>query len=114
MILSDLIGLRVQDANGSDLGLVVDARFVLDGPVEGVLAGAVLHGLIVSPHSHSSFLGYERTRVNAPALIARWLRWRERGSFLVLWPDLAAVGERAVILRPSAVRYSPALKPGRL
>ena len=67
MILSDLLGSPVLDASGERLGQVVDARFVLDGPPDGLLAAARLHALVVSPHAHSSFDGYERTGVDAPA-----------------------------------------------
>jgi hypothetical protein len=82
---------------------------VLDGPPDGLLAAARLYGLVVSPHSHSSFAGYERTGVDAPALIARFLRWRARGSFLVLWTDLASFTDDVIHLRPGATLYSPRL-----
>jgi hypothetical protein len=114
MLLSELLGRPVRDAQGVLLGDVVDARFVLDGPPSGNGAGALadarLHGLVVGPHRHSSFLGYERTGVNRPWLIAHFLAWRERRAVLVLWSDVAAVGEE-LRLRPGAMRYSPAL-PG--
>ena len=110
MILSDLLGSPVLTADGERLGEVVDARFVLDGPPDGILAAARLHGLVVSPHSHSSFAGYERTGVDAPALIARFLRWRARGSMLVLWSDLASFTDDVIRLRPGATLYSPRLE----
>ena len=46
---------------------------------------------------------------NAPALLARFFYWRSRGSFLVLWPDVAECGELGIDLRPGAQRWSPAL-----
>ena len=110
MILSDLLGNPVLSADGERLGQVVDARLVLDGPPDGMLAAARLYGLVVSPHSHGSFDGYERTGVDAPALIARYLRWRARGSFLVLWDDLASLAGDEVRLRPGATPYSPRLE----
>ncbi|MGO4534706.1 PRC-barrel domain-containing protein [Leifsonia sp. 2MCAF36] len=109
MILSDLLGSPVLDASGQRLGQVVDARFVLDGPPDGMLAAARLHGLVVSPHAHSSFAGYERTGVDAPALIARFLRRRARGSFLVLWTDLESFTDDVIRLRAGATLYSPRL-----
>ena len=109
MILSDLIDRPVRDAGGERLGVVVDVRFAMDRSDGRLLSTPRVFGLIVSPRSSSSFLGYERTGVNAPALLARWFAWRERGSFLVLWEDLAALGEAAVTLREGAVRYSPRL-----
>lgn len=107
MILSDLLGSPVLTAKGERLGVVVDARFALDGPPDGLLAAARLHGLVVSPHAHESFAGYERSDVDAPALIARFLRWRARGSVLVLWPDLASFSDDVIRLRPGATLYSP-------
>ncbi|MDR6972143.1 PRC-barrel domain containing protein [Leifsonia shinshuensis] len=110
MILSDLLGSPVLSAEGEWLGEVVDARLVLDGPPDGLLAAARLHGLVVSPHAHSSFAGYERTGVDAPALVARYLRWRARGSFLVLWEDLTSFTDDVIRLRAGATLYSPRLE----
>lgn len=110
MILSDLLGSNVLTADGERLGVVVDARLAMDGPPDGMLAAARVYGLVVSPHSHSSFAGYERTGVDAPALIARFLRWRGRGSVLVLWADLASFTDDVVRLRPGARLYSPRLQ----
>jgi hypothetical protein len=100
----------VLTADGERLGVVVDARLAMDGPPDGMLAAARVYGLVVSPHSHSSFAGYERTGVDAPALIARFLRWRGRGSVLVLWADLASFTDDVVRLRPGARLYSPRLQ----
>ena len=41
---------------------------------------------------------------------ARLLSWRSRGSFLVLWTDLAAWSPTTVELRAGATRYSPELR----
>ena len=78
----------------------------------GRLAAPRLHGLLVSPRTGTSFLGYERTGVRSPALLARWLRWRHRGTFLVHWSDVEAVAPGAVRLREGYRRFSPDL-PGR-
>ncbi|TQJ40121.1 hypothetical protein FBY33_2173 [Arthrobacter sp. SLBN-112] len=113
MILGDLLGTPVHDADGGRLGRVADARFVLDGPPHQLMADARLLGLVVSPHSVASFLGYERNGLTHPWLLARILRWRHRGSFLVLWEDIAMVGPRSVRLRPGFTRYSTALEDRR-
>ncbi|MBT0994500.1 PRC-barrel domain containing protein [Cellulomonas sp. DKR-3] len=120
MILSDLLDAVVVDADGRRLGFVVDVRLVLDGPLDGLLEAPRLHGLLVSPRTGTSFLGYERTDETAPALLAHWLRRRHRGTFLVLWPDVADAdvvrpdevrtgAERVVRLRPGYDRWDPAL-----
>lgn len=104
MILSDLLGLPVFDAEGRRLGRVIDARFVLAGTPSALLPGAQLHALLVSPHSSSSFLGYERSGVTAPWPIGALLSWRHRGSFFVAWEDIAMVAEDAIHLRPHFTR----------
>lgn len=112
MILGDLLGTPVHDADGGRVGRVADARFVLDGPPNQLVAEPRLLGLVVSPHSVASFLGYERNGLTRPWLLARILRWRHRGSFLVLWEDISMVGPHSVRLRPGYTRYSPALEGG--
>ena len=112
MILGDLLDAPVRGPADEPLGFVVDVRFVLDGPLDGTLAAPRLHGLLVSPRTGTSFFGYERTEVRSPALLARWLRWRHRGTFLVRWQDVVAVEPGAVRLREGFRRLSPEL-PGR-
>jgi hypothetical protein len=109
MILGDLLGTPVHDPGGLRLGRVADARFTIDGPPGQLLAGASLLGLVVSPHSASSFLGYERTGLARPWPVAHLLRWRHRGSFLVLWADIDIIGTDSVRLREGFTPYSPVL-----
>jgi hypothetical protein len=112
MILGDVLGTAVDDADGTRLGRVADARFVVDGGPHQLMSDARLMGLIVSPHTAASFLGYERTGLNRPWPIASWLRWRHRGSFLVLWADISQIGPKSVRLREGYIAYSPALDKG--
>ena len=111
MILGDLLDSPVLDPGGARLGFVVDVRLALDGPLDGLLAAPRLHGLLVSPRTGTSFLGYERNGVNAPAVLARWFAWRHRGTFLVRWEDVASVAPGAVRLADDFRRLSPEL-PG--
>jgi hypothetical protein len=108
MILGDLLDAPVRDAAGRTLGFVVDVRLVLDGPVTGLLAAPRLHALLVSPRTGTSFLGYERTDVRSPAVLARFLRWRHRGTFLVDWSDVEVAEGRVVTLVDGYRRWSPA------
>ncbi len=110
MILTDLLDRPVRDEAGRRLGYVIDARFVLDGPPDGLLAAARLHGLVVSPRTRTSFLGYERASSRSPWLVAWVLRRWHRGTFLVLWADVADVGPAGVRLRPDHRRWSPQLR----
>ena len=109
MILGDLLDAPVSGQSGERLGYVVDVRFVLDGPLDGLLASPRLHGLLVSPRTGTSFLGYERTGVRSPALLARYYAWRHRGTFLVRWEDVDSVAPGAVRLVDGFRRFSPAL-----
>ncbi|MCZ2402209.1 PRC-barrel domain containing protein [Paenarthrobacter sp. Z7-10] len=128
--LGDILGCPVADEQGRRLGYAVDARFVHDGPVSrgdnphspdsaggadgaglsgSVVPAARLHGFIVSPHTRSSFLGYARTNVNASAALAWILARRHRGSFLVLWPDVATITWHGISLRQGFTKYRPSL-----
>jgi hypothetical protein len=109
MILGDLLGMDVHDDGGTRLGRVADARFVVDGGPGQLLAEARLLGLVVSPHSAASFLGYERTVLRQPWPLPSIFRWRHRGSFLVLWEDILMIGSSGVRLREGFTAYSPAL-----
>ena len=72
MLLSDLLDAPVRNGSGDPLGYVVDVRLVLDGPLDGgLLVQPRVHGLLVSPRTGSSFLGYERTDVRSPAVKVR-------------------------------------------
>lgn len=113
MILSDVIDARVRDASGAALGYVIDVRFVLDGPADRHLARPRLHGLLVGPRRTGSFMGYERRDATAPWLIAHVLRWRHRGTFLVLWADVLRVGTGGVTLREGHRAVDPRLGSAR-
>ena len=71
MILGDLLGTPVHDDDGVRLGRVADARFVVDGAPRRLMADARLVGMVVSPHSWSSFLGYERNEADAAVAAAQ-------------------------------------------
>lgn len=110
MILSDVLQAPVLDASGERLGWVIDVRFVLDGTAHETLADARLSGFIVSPRTKSSYWGFERHSQDSPTLIARYLRWRHRGSFLIPWSSVAMLrSDGAVLLRPDHDAYDPAL-----
>lgn len=107
MLLSDVLSKPVQCA-GQKVGVVIDARFVLRGRVEGSLAQAELLGLVVGPRSGAAFLGYERSEVEKPALLNAFFARRQKGSFLVDWDDVESVGD-VVELRDGFTRWSSRL-----
>jgi hypothetical protein len=112
MQLSKLLGLRVIDAAQHPVGTVVDVRLVLSGDPEEDPPAPRMLGLVISPRSRSSFLGFERSGADTPAVLARLLRWRHRGTFLAAWDDVARVGSDLVRLRPRYTRYSAVLGDG--
>lgn len=116
MILSELMGAPVVEG-GHRLGYVSDVRFVLDLATTDAsstdaesMPQARLYGILVCPRNAESFLGYERSGVTKPWPLAHLLRHRARGSFLVLWADIAQLSSDGVQLRPDARRWSPTLR----
>lgn len=109
MILNELFKVPVTGSDGAALGRVVDIRFVLEN-ASGA-GRAQLYGFIVSPHTTSSFLGYERSYVNRPWPIGPWLAWRHRDSFLVRWGDVESLSPAGLGLRAGFTRYDSALPP---
>jgi sporulation protein YlmC with PRC-barrel domain len=110
MQLSKLLGSSVIDAGSHPVGTVVDVRLAISGdrahdpPTPRVL------GLVISPRTKSSFLGFERVEATAPRILAGLLRWRHRGTFLTSWEDVARVDTDLVKLRAGFTRYSAVLR----
>jgi sporulation protein YlmC with PRC-barrel domain len=109
MQLSKLLGLRVVDAGNHPVGAVTDVRLSIGGDLAHDPYTPRVLGLVVSPRTRSSFLGYERSTATAPFLLAQMLRWRHRGTFLAGWEDVARVGDGLVALRSGYTRYSAVL-----
>lgn len=106
MFLGDLVAAPVLQ-DGRRVGYVADVRLLVPPHTPGQRVGTPrVYGIVVCPRHTASFVGYERTGVREPRLLAAFFRWRARGSFLVLWPDLARVGENGVDLRLDARRWS--------
>ena len=98
MLLSDLLGLQVVDAQSRRVGTVIDVRLAAPQDPDQQVPTRLL-GFVISPNTRSSYLGYERTDIAAPWLLAAVLRWRHRGTFLAAWDDIARVGSNALTLR---------------
>ncbi|TQK31168.1 PRC-barrel domain-containing protein [Arthrobacter sp. SLBN-53] len=106
MQLSDLLGAAVTDQSGQRLGTVTDVRLAVhcdDSPPS-------LFGLVISPRTRSSYLGYERSQVRRPAALSALLRWRHRGTFLAMWRDMHAITDDGIVLRQGFERYSAVLR----
>ena len=110
MLLNNLLGSDVVDDQGQRLGEVSDVRFAVDAAPGQLLSKARVVGMVVSPRTAASFLGYERRGLTQPWPVAQLLRWRHRGSFLVLWEDIARMGPWEVTLRPGFTAYESTLE----
>jgi hypothetical protein len=108
--LTELLGLTVFDEHQQTLGTVIDVRLAVRGDLDDRPDEPELFGLVVSPRTRSSYLGYERSNARRPAALAALLRRRHRGTFLTLWADIARIDRKSVLLRPGFARYSPLLR----
>jgi sporulation protein YlmC with PRC-barrel domain len=108
MRASDLLGARVRDADGTDIGHVSDLRLVQDGPVLGTWGAALrVHGLVVSPNHSGSYLGYDRGTVHGPWLVERIVRWLHRNACWVEWSDVESYGDGVVLVRRPRAALPP-------
>jgi hypothetical protein len=108
MLLSELFELTVVDVDGRHMGTVTDVRLAGPSRKHGVGPTEVLD-FVISPHTRSSYLGYERTNANAPALLSTLFRWRHRGTFLASWEDVARIDGHSITLRDGYHRFSARL-----
>jgi len=98
MRLNDLLGHRVVDRTGRDIGGVADVRLVQDGPLQPSMQAAFrVDGLIVVEKRATRLFGYERHV--GPALL-HWLVHRRLGGVWYLpWEDVERITEGAVEAR---------------
>jgi sporulation protein YlmC with PRC-barrel domain len=108
MLLSELLDLEVRDAQGQRLGTVVDVRLAAPPDDHQQVPTRVL-GFVISPGTRTSYLGFERTNVTGPWVLARIIRWWHRGTFLAGWEDVARIDENCITLRSGFRRYSARL-----
>jgi len=106
MRLNDLLGHRVVDAAGGELGRVSDVRLVQDGPLLTSMQRALrIDGLIVVENRSTRLFGYERHV--GPALL-RWLVHRRLGQVWYLpWPDVEQVDDGTVTARTGRADLKP-------
>jgi len=105
MHLSELLSLPVVDHDHERVGSVIDVRLTVSGDPAHDPGAPHLAGLLVSPRTTSSYLGYERSDSRRPRPLAALLAWRHRGTFLAAWPDIARLGPEEVVLRPGYQRH---------
>ncbi|TCC24736.1 PRC-barrel domain-containing protein [Kribbella speibonae] len=106
MRLNDLLGRRVVDRDGDDIGGVADVRLVQDGPLLPSMQSALrIDGLIVVEHHATRLFGYERHV--GPALL-RWLVHRRLGEVRYLpWQEIEQISDQAVTTRSPRTDLKP-------
>ena len=92
MRLSELIGRRVVDRDGTTLGVITDVRCVKDGPLRGHMHAPRVDQLIVSRRHTGSLLGYDRRAQQGPWLIRAVVRRLHRDAVVVPWSAVETVG----------------------
>jgi hypothetical protein len=106
MRLNELLGHRVVDRAGGEIGGVADVRRVQDGPLLPSMQRALrVDGLIVVEHRATRLLGYERHV--GPALL-RWLVHRRLGQVWYLsWDDVEQISAGVVTIRSGRDDLTP-------
>ncbi|HET6742016.1 MAG TPA: hypothetical protein VFH76_23900 [Kribbella sp.] len=95
MRLNELLGRRVVDADGNDIGGVADVRLVQDGPMLRSGQRALrIDGLIVVENRATRLLGYERHV--GPALLRRLVQRVLGGVWYLPWTDVARIADGTV------------------
>ena len=86
MRLADVIGSRVVDSDGRDIGRVGDVWLIQDGPPIGVFGAALtVEALVIGRFGLASRAGYEREGVRGPAPIAWFLHRQTAHRPIVRW-----------------------------
>lgn len=111
MRLSELLGRRVVDADGHDLGRVHDVR--LRGPGFASTEVAMgsppfrVDGLVVGSGGFADRLGFDRAGVRAPALVRVVAKPLLGPSLFVPWDRVAGLAERRVTITGSGADLEP-------
>jgi hypothetical protein len=111
MLLSELLGTRVETTDGEDLGRVHDVVLVQDGPLGARgQAGVRLHALAVGRRSFGARLGYSQGTVKGPWLLRVLLQKEPR---LIPWPAIVRRNnERIVVDAERLDDFSSRDRPG--
>lgn len=103
MRLTELLHQEVVDGSGRPVGKVQDVRLVQDGPLVGGFGAAFrVEGLIVGPALAGTRLGYGRTGMTGPWLLAAPLRRIHRRVRFVPWARVQNVGDDVIVISGSA------------
>ncbi|KDN20139.1 hypothetical protein [Amycolatopsis rifamycinica] len=100
MRAGDLIGRRVRDATGRDLGAIREIRAEAVPRADG-LPELVVRGVIVG-RTRVRLFGYQRHDQRGPAPLVALIRRLHRHSRYVAWEDVDLSGPEVRVRRPFA------------
>ncbi len=104
--LTDLLGMRVRFADGTDGDQVVDVRLAPSSRVPGPLAELVVDGIVVGKPRPGTLLGYDRHPEQGPWMIRTVVRFLHRHTGYLAWDDIDHVDwdAREVHVRTTGLR----------
>jgi PRC-barrel domain len=97
MRLSDLLGSRVFDENGEEIGRVHEVRAVQDGPLQDAFGAALrIEALIVGRGSMGTRLGLDRPDARSPALVRIIFEGVRGKRRFVPWDNIVAIQQHRI------------------
>ncbi|GAA0582498.1 hypothetical protein HPO96_08635 [Kribbella sandramycini] len=106
MRLNELLGHRVVDASGAEVGGVADVRLVQDGPLLAASHRALrVDGLIIVEHRHTRLFGYERHV--GPDLLRRLVHSWLGAVWYLPWDHVTAIADGTVTTHRSRADLRP-------
>jgi hypothetical protein len=99
--IAELLGCRLFDCDGTEIGSVHDVRFVADGPPYAHTGKPAyrLAALIVGGTAVGDRLGFVRHEMNGPWPLTVLLPRLARHSYLVRWEDVARFDRPRIEIR---------------
>jgi len=89
--LNDLLGMRVEAADGRALGHVNDVRLAPGRAVHGLRSELMVDGLIVADRHAGSLLGYDRRAEQGPWLVRLAVRVLHRNAGYAGWDSVREI-----------------------
>lgn len=100
MRLVELMGCRVVDGDGHDIGGVHDVRLIAEGPSDAYGRRSYqLTALVVGDGGAAHRLGYSDDEMRGPWPLTSLFRRSARRSVLVPWEDIASIRRPTIRLR---------------
>lgn len=101
MRLAELLGCRLFDCDGTEVGSVHDVRFIADGPPYAGTGNPSyrLSALIVGSRAVGDRLGYVRHEMKGPWPLPLLFSRLARRSYLVRWEDVTRFDRPRIEIR---------------